>query len=78
MFSNIDINKYRDISQVKRRMIYLKNCIEDKNIESELKCNYENEIDDLEILIEMFEKGIKKNNNQIKDWLYSKIVRKRV
>ena len=66
IFSNIDINKYRDIPQVKRRMIYLKS-IEDKNIESELKCNYENELDDLEMLIEMFEKGIKKNDNQNKD-----------
>ena len=47
--------------------MYLKNCIEDKNIENQLKCNYESELDELEILIEMFEKGIKKNNNQIKD-----------
>ena len=67
IFGNIDINKYRDISQVKRRIVYLKNCIEDKNIENQLKCNYESELDELEILIEMFEKGIKKNNNQIKD-----------
>lgn len=62
IIGEINIEKYRDISQIKRRIRFLEEAQDDETIGNELKYKYYDEIEELEILLEMFEKGIKKEN----------------
>ena len=70
--SEIDIEKYTNVVQVKNRIQFLKNIQDDKTIDGEQKCKYNYEIEDLEILLEMFERGVKTNDYEHKD-VYSLI-----